>query len=72
MISIVFDKFNAALRDYEYASRMPEALDERMCITLLNYLINPVSDLLHNIKSCDIVDNKGVVFTSQQVMNTVM
>ena len=36
MISIVFDKFIATLRDYEYASRMPEVLDEHMCITLLN------------------------------------
>ena len=36
IISIVFNKFIAALRDYEYNGRTPEALDERTCITLLN------------------------------------
>ena len=63
MISIVFDKFIATLRDYEYASRIPEELDEHMCITLLNYLINPVVDLWRLIKICERVDNKGVGFT---------
>ena len=72
MISIVFDKFIAALHDYEYASWMLEALDERTCITLLNSLINPVSDLRRHIKIYERVDNKGFGFTSQEVMNSVL
>ena len=72
MISIVFDKFIAALRNYEYGSRIPEALDKCMCITLLNYLINPYSNLRQNIKICERVDNKGVGLTSQDVMNSVL
>ena len=72
MISVVFDKFIATLHDYEYASRMPEALDERTCITLLNSLINPSYDLGWNIKICERVDNKRFGFTSQEVMNSVL
>ena len=72
MISIVFDKFIAALRDYEYASRMPEALDERTCLTLLNSLINPSSKLGWNIKICERVNNKAFGLTSQEVMNSVL
>ena len=44
-ISIFFNKFIAALHDYEYAGRTPEALDKRTYLMLLNYLINPVADL---------------------------
>ena len=49
-ISIVFNNFIAALCDYGYTGRIPEALDERTCITLLNSLINPVDDLRWHIK----------------------
>ena len=72
MISIVFDKFISALCDYEDSRRMREALDEHMCITLLNSMINPVIYLRRYIKICERADNKGVGFTSQQVMYYVL
>ena len=71
-ISIVFNKFIAAICDYDYASRTAEALDEHTFLTLINYLINPVAYLLRNIKSCEIVENKGVGFTAQQVIDAVL
>ena len=51
---------------------MQEALDERTCITIINYLINPVADIRWHIKSCERVENKRVGFTSQQVMDAVI
>ena len=72
MISIFFNEFIAALCDYEYASRTPEALDERTCLTLLNSLINPVANLHWHIKICKRVENKWVVFIAQQVMDAVL
>ena len=51
---------------------MPEALDKRTCLTLLNSLINPVSDLRWHINSCERVENKGVGFTAQQVIDAVL
>ena len=72
MISIVFNNFISTLRDYEYDGWTPEALDECTCLTLLNSLINPVSNLSWNIKICERVENKGVVFTPQQVMDYVL
>ena len=71
-ISIVFNKFIATLRDYEYTGWTPEVLYELTCLNLLNYLINPVADLLRNIKSYEIMENKGVGFTTQQVMDVVL
>ena len=52
-ISIVFSKFIAALRDYEYAGQAPEALDERTCCMLLNSLLNHFANLHCYIKSCE-------------------
>ena len=52
-ISIAFNKFIAALRDYEYSSCIPETLDERSCLMFLNSLINPVANLRRHIKSCE-------------------
>ena len=72
MISIVFNKFIAALRDYEYAGRTPEALDERTFLIILNYLINYVANVCWYIKSCKRVENKGFGFTAQQVMDAVL
>ena len=51
---------------------MPEALDERTFLTLLNSLINSSSELGWNIKICERVDNKGFGCTSQEVMNSVL
>ena len=72
MISIFFNKFITVLCDYEYAGRTTNALDERKCLTLLNSLIRPSSYLYHHIKRCERVENKGVVFTSQRVMDDVL
>ena len=58
-ISIVFNKFIAALRDYEYVGRMTEALDECTCIMLLNYLINIVVDIRRHINIFKRVEIKG-------------
>ena len=52
-ISIAFNKFIAALRDYEYSSCIPETLDERSCLMFLNSLINPVANLRRHIKSSE-------------------
>ena len=41
-ISIVLNKFISALCDYKFVGQTPEVLDERTCLKLLNYLINPV------------------------------
>ena len=71
-ISIVFNKFFAALCDYKYAGRTPETLDERTCLTLLNSLIKPVTNLHCHINICEIVDNKVFGFTSQQVMDAAV
>ena len=48
----------AALCDYDYARRMSEALDERMCLTVLNFLIKPVANLRRSIKICEILESK--------------
>ena len=50
----------------------PEALDERTFITLLNSLIDPLSNLRWHIKICERVENKGVGFISQQVMDAIL
>ena len=71
-ISIVFNKFIANVREYEYASLAMEELDERTSIKILISLINPVDDLFRNIKICERVENKGIGFTSQQVMDAVL
>ena len=70
-ISIVFNKFIATLRDYEYSDQIPEALDERTCLTFHNSLMNHVANIRRHIKSWEIVENKEVGFTEQQVMNSV-
>ena len=71
-VSIAFNRFIAALYYYEYDGRKLEALDERTCLTLLNFLINSVTNLCRHIKIFERVENKGFVFTSQQVMDAVL
>ena len=71
-ISIIFNKFIAALCDYKYAGRTPEALDKHTYLTLLIYLSDPVANLRRNIQSCERVENKGVVFTVQTVIYAVL
>ena len=71
-ISVVFDKFIYDLREYEYAGGTPESPDERMCLTLLNLLINPVSDLRWHIKIYERVKNKYIGFILQQVVDGVL
>ena len=39
---------------------------------IFNYLINPVAGLHRHTKICKRVENKGVGFTVQQVMDTVL
>ena len=39
---------------------------------IFNYLINPVADIHRHTKSTKIVENIGVGFTVQQVMDTVL
>ena len=72
MISIIFNKFIVALRDYKYAGRTPEALNERTCLTFFNFLINHTANLRWHIILSKIVENKGVGFTLQQVMDAVI
>ena len=43
-----------------------------MCLTLLNLLINPVSDLRRKIKIFERVKNKGIGFKLQQVMDSIL
>ena len=70
--SVLFStKFTVALRDYKYTSLTPEAMDELTCPMILKSLINPVTNLHHNIKGCERVVNKGVGFTAQYVMGSV-
>ena len=71
-ISIFFNKSISALCDYEYVGRTPEVLDECTCFKLLNYLVNPVSNLCQNIKSFERMENKGVGFTAQHIMDAVL
>ena len=71
-IGIIFNKFISNPHDYEYSGWTPESLDGRTFLTLINDLINPIADLRWNIKSCERVENKGVVFTAQQVMAAVI
>ena len=71
-ISIVFNKFIAALLDWEYAGGTPEALNERTCLMILNYLINNVANIRWHINIFKIVENKGAGFTLQQVMDAVL
>ena len=72
MISVVFDKFIATLHDYEYSRRIPEALDERTCITLLNCMIKPVAYKRWYTNICEREDKKGFGFTSHQVVDSVL
>ena len=58
MISIVFNKSISDLCDYEYSVRTPEVIYERTFLTILNYLVNPVSYLRCHIKTCERVENK--------------
>ena len=71
-ISNVFNKRFADLREYEYSGWTPEALDEITCLTIINFLIKLVADLRRHIKICGIVENKGILFISQQVMYTIL
>ena len=69
---IFFIKFIVTLRDYEYACRMREVLDECTCLTLIDTLINPVANVRWHINIRERVENKGVVFIAQQVMDAVI
>ena len=47
-------------------------LDNCTFLTLLNYLINPVAAIFWHIKSCERVENTGVGFTAQKVIDDVL
>ena len=70
--SVFFNNFIAALRDYKYAGRTPEALDECTCLKLLNYIINHMDDIRRHINIFKRVENKGFGFIAQQVMDAVL
>ena len=59
-ISIVFNKFIASIHEYKYAGWTPEELIKCTCLMLLNYLMNPVANLHWYIKSCKILEKKGL------------
>ena len=63
-MDFVFNKFTAALREYEHAGRTSEALDDLTCLIHIISIINHVVDLRQHIKSCDKVDNQGHGFVA--------
>ena len=62
-ISAVFNKLIADLREYELAGRTTKVLDERTCLTIINYVISPFTELCPHIKICERVKNKVIEFT---------
>ena len=71
-VGVVFQKFIAALREYNNSGRTLEELDEHTCLTLIISIINLVADLLPHLKICDKFESKGHVFTSHQKIDAVL